>query len=127
MTLFPLAFVIDSGRCGLIFLGNSELNLVDTGVNALRKLALFEERRNGFADDAFGLNVRQRALPAVADFDAELFLLHRNDKDSACVGALFADLPGFSDANAVLINRFRLGCFDDEHGKLPACSLLERS
>ena len=102
------------------------MNFVDARFDSLRELALFEEWRDGFADDAFGFNIRQCALPAVADLDAQLFLFHRDDEDGARVRAFFPDFPGFSDANAILVDGLGLGGFDDEYGELPTCGLFER-
>ena len=62
-------------------------------LDAAVEVVALELRRHLVADDAARHRVRQRAFEAVADLDAHLAVLRRDDDEHAVVLALLAELP----------------------------------
>ena len=58
---------------------------IDAGIDAAVEVALLEERRDDFVDDAFRRGVRQRAFQAVAGGDPQLPIVLRDQEQHAIV------------------------------------------
>ena len=80
---------------------------IDAGVDAAVIIAAPERRHDVLLDDAVGGRVGQRALEAVADLDAHLAIVERDEQQGAVVDALAAELPLLRDPDRVLLDRPR--------------------
>ncbi len=82
---------------------------IDDGVGAGADAALIvvdaKTRQDLALDDDAGDGVGERALEAIADFDANLALVRRDDQHDAVVAALLADAPMAAELVAVFLNR----------------------
>ena len=70
----------------------------DAALDAAVEVVVLELRRHLVADDAARHGVGQRAFEPVADLDAHLAVLRRDDDEHAVVLALLAELPLVEDA-----------------------------
>ena len=91
---------------------------VDAGVDAGGEIALAEFGRDVLGDDAPRRHVGERALEAVAHFDAHALVVLGDQQDRAVVLALVADLPRLGHADRVLLDRLGRGGRHDQHGEL---------
>ncbi len=99
---------------------------IDAGVDAAVIIAALEGRGDVLLDDAIGRRVGQRALEPVADLDAHLAIIERDDQQDAVVHLLAAELPLLDDADRILVDLLGLRRRHDQHGHLAALRLLER-
>src|SRR6202048_462105 len=119
-------------RCGGAGNGSAALAPVvpsPPAENPAGKVAAPELRRDDFVDDAFGGDIGQRALEAVADFDAKPAVVFGDHEDRAIVDLLASALPGISNPDRELLDGFRLCRRHDQHGNLaafPKFQILQR-
>ena len=98
---------------------------LDPGADAAVEVALLQIGHDDFSDDAIGDGVRDHALETVAYLYAQRPVILGDQQQGAVVDAFSAELPGFRDADAVLLDRFGLRGGDDEHRDLAALTRLE--
>ena len=84
--------------------GQDRQHGVHARIDAAREIALLELRRDGRGDDDLGQRIRQRALEAVADLDAQLALVGRDQKQHAVVVLLLPELPVPEEAVGVILD-----------------------
>ena len=73
-----------------------------------------------FVDNALCSGVGEAALQAVSDFDTQMTVVLGNDKQRAVVDLLAPDLPGFRNADRILLDGFRRSRRHDQHRDLAA-------
>ena len=69
-------------------------DVIDAARDPAAEIAGLEARRDGVGDDDLRQRVGERSLETVADFDAHLVLVGRDEQKHAVVLRLFAELPG---------------------------------
>ena len=92
-------------------------DVVDAARDAAGKIVGAEARDDRILDDEPGDRVGERAFEPVADLDAHLALVRRDDQQHAVVLVLLADLPGAAELHAEILDRGALQRFqrdDDE-------------
>lgn len=105
---------------GQRFAANDLVERRHSGPQAAGKIALAETRRHLFGHNALGDGVGNGAFEPVADFDAHASVVLGDDDDHPVIDALAADFPGFGEADAKLLDAFRLGCWQQHDGNLRA-------
>ena len=94
--------------------------------DARRHVAGAEFRQDRVLDDQPGHRVGEIAFEAVADLDAHVALVRRDDQDDAVVLALLADPPGAAELIAVVGDVVALQRFQRDHDELVGGLRLER-
>ncbi len=93
--------------------GGAPLNDFTDTLNAIKmvkspaEIALTETRHDIFFDDAFRLNIADRALKAVANLDTHRPVILGHQQQDTIVHALAPQLPGFGDSNRILFDSLR--------------------
>ena len=82
------------------------------------ELALREQRRDGFADDAARGHVGQHAFEAVADLDAHALVVLGDEKIAPLSSPFWPIFHASATRMRVLLDRFRRGRRHDQHGEL---------
>ncbi len=99
---------------------------VDAGADAVVVIAALERGRDVLLDDAVGRRVGQRAFEAVADLDAHLAVVQRDQQQHAVIDLAAAELPLVDDADRILLDDLGLRRRHDQDHDLAALRLLER-
>ena len=100
-------------------------DVVDAARDAAVEIAGLEARRNGVRDNDARHRVGQRALEAVADLDAHLSLLWRDEEKDAVVLLGFAELPRAEELVGVRLDLLAAERSDGCDHQLDAGLLLE--
>src|SRR6266853_1285413 len=96
-----------------------------SGDDAAVEVVRLEVRRDDFGYHSPRDAVRDRAFETAADFDAKLPVVLRDDENDTVVDARAADLPGFGEADRVLLDSLGLCRRQHQHRDLAAFAALE--
>ena len=98
---------------------------VHARVDPAREVAVAETRDDRLVDDAVRDEVGERTLEAAAHLDAQRPVLFGDEQERAVVRGGAAELPSIHHADAVLLDRLRLGGRHDQDRHLRALLGLE--
>ena len=111
--LLSLNFASSSGVRTCCFSTTCE-DAADAVANAAGIIAVAESRRELFADDLAGEAVGQHALEAIADLDAHLALVRRDQDQDAVILLGLTDAPLLEQPGRVLLDRHAI---ERRHGR----------
>lgn len=80
-------------RSGQLLFLNNRLDRPHAGQDPVAVFPILEERRKLFPDDLAGKAIRQSAFQSIADFDAHLSVVRRDQNQDAVILPFFANAP----------------------------------
>src|SRR5262249_16687466 len=92
-------------------------DVVDAPADAAGEVARLEARQDRILDDQLADRVGERAFQAIADLDADLAIIRRDNQQDAAVLLLLPDAPVAAELIAIVLDRGalqRLQCHDHQ-------------
>ncbi len=90
------------------------------------KIIILQMGRDNFSDDALGNRIGNRTFQTAAHLNTQGAILHSQQQQYPIINILTPEFPSINHPNGVLLNRFRLRRWHNQHRNLTALALFER-